>query len=420
MATKSSVTLTGYYRYTDIWFDWSSQVPNPEDGVVLKAMLAHDALCHPEHPLHIDGVEGAQLYIGIFEETGEARLLFSSKQVDYIRYWLHAMGMTHSPIPLPYSDCLLTKGELRSVTTANYKDGGALRRAIKDIERNNKRLKGLNPTLEAKRQNFERVRSLWAAKKGAWLAIDFEAWEMDHTVVTEFGWDMVCWKNGEKIENRGHIIVQEARGYTNSKYVPDYRYKYLEGLGKSETVKRVELKARIANLIDDAAKYGPVYLVFHDNNQDLKYLKQLGVELTVTHLIPDTAPEEGRIIVDTSDLIGALLGEDTGNRRGLEKTCRLLQQDTLWLHNAGNDAHYTLSVMVAMASGDHVDKQRDQRWPNQTGPSLTVRVHPRQEEGSDYESDDDDDEDVGPRLGYDVKTGVLWRTDDPQIVVPVG
>ena len=41
------------------------------------------------------------------------------------------MGMTQEPIPLPWSDCLLEKSELRTVTPTNYEDGGALRRAVK-------------------------------------------------------------------------------------------------------------------------------------------------------------------------------------------------------------------------------------------------------------------------------------------------
>lgn len=63
--------------------------------------------------------------------TGESRLLFSSAQVDYIRYWLHAMQLTKEVIPLPYSDCLLTESNLRNVSPVVYHDGGSLRNAIK-------------------------------------------------------------------------------------------------------------------------------------------------------------------------------------------------------------------------------------------------------------------------------------------------
>lgn len=169
-------------------------------------------------------------------------MLFSSAQVDYLRYWLHAMKLTENVVPLPYSDCLLTESDLKSVSTVTYPDGGSLRSALKVcqlkyrdlmktytpckqvIDKNNKRLKGSNPLVQHRRHIFERVRSFWGAKKGAWCALDFEAWERDHTVLTEFGYSFVKWKDGVKIENKGHLIVEEARKYTNSQYVPDYRY----------------------------------------------------------------------------------------------------------------------------------------------------------------------------------------------------
>ena len=69
--------------------------------------------------------------LGQLAASGETRLLFSSAQVDYARYWLHAMGFTKTVIPLPYSDCLLTTGELKSISKIDYKDGGSLRSAIK-------------------------------------------------------------------------------------------------------------------------------------------------------------------------------------------------------------------------------------------------------------------------------------------------
>lgn len=92
------------------------------------------------------------------------------------------------------------------------------------IDKNNKRLKGSNPSLTHRRLLFERVRTFWTAKKGVWCAVDIESWERDHTVLTEFGWSTIGWKDGERFEENGHLIVDEARKYTNSQYVPDHRY----------------------------------------------------------------------------------------------------------------------------------------------------------------------------------------------------
>jgi len=54
------------------------------------------------------------------------------------------------------------------------------------------------------RQKFERVRNYWNEKCGSWLAIDFEEWERDSTVLTEFGWSCLEFKNGEEHQTDGH------------------------------------------------------------------------------------------------------------------------------------------------------------------------------------------------------------------------
>lgn len=72
----------------------------------------------------------------------------------------------------------------------------------------------------------------------------------------------------------------------------------------------------------------------------IRDLKSLNVNLeNMTYLMPDTIPNTGIFVIDTSDLVGALLGEGAGDKRSLEKTCNLLQIPTEYLHNAGNDAH---------------------------------------------------------------------------------
>jgi hypothetical protein len=45
--------------------DCRNQVlPNKEDGYAVKAILAHDAITHPDHPLRIAGKQGIELFIG--------------------------------------------------------------------------------------------------------------------------------------------------------------------------------------------------------------------------------------------------------------------------------------------------------------------------------------------------------------------
>ncbi|PFH52807.1 hypothetical protein AMATHDRAFT_73933 [Amanita thiersii Skay4041] len=380
--------LTGYYRYTDIWFDWSKVLPNQGDRFPLKAALAHDSIVHPDHPLHVDGVTGVRLYIGQLH-TGEIRLLFSSAQVDYIRYWLHALDMTKSIIPLPYSDCLLTNSELKNVSTVVYKDGTALRKAVKDIDKINKRLKGSDPLLRTRREFFERVRTFWVEKKGVWCAMDFEGWERDHQVITEFGWRLIRWEDGKEVEEHGHLIVDEYQKYRNTQYVHDHRYDYT--FGDSEILNRASFQERICDLVASLDRYGPVFLVFHDNNQDIKYLRSPMVSAPLdglSYLLPDTIPNDGLYVIDTADLFAGLEGSTTNNKKSLDTVCKQMQIPTKFLHNAGNDAYFTLEVVKSMASGNTLDIQREERWPNQ---SNGVQVQFNKADDATGNDDDDDD-----------------------------
>jgi hypothetical protein len=94
---------------------------------------------------------------------------------------------------------------------------------LQDITKNNKRLKGTDKALLSLRRTFERVRTCWSERKGVWLAIDFEAWEMDHTLMTEYGWSLVTWEDGEEKTENGHCIVEEHKKYKNTSYVINNR-----------------------------------------------------------------------------------------------------------------------------------------------------------------------------------------------------
>jgi hypothetical protein len=93
---------------------------------------------------------------------------------------------------------------------------------IKTIEKNNKKLRNAIPLI-SNRVTFEKVRSFWAEKRGTWCAIDFEGWEMEHTLITEVGWSYVRWLGGMKEDTQVHLIVEEYQGYINGKYVPENR-----------------------------------------------------------------------------------------------------------------------------------------------------------------------------------------------------
>ncbi|KAH9999883.1 hypothetical protein BJV77DRAFT_975193 [Russula vinacea] len=365
-------TIHGFYRH--------QVLPNREDGFAVKAILAHDAIVHPDHPLRIAGKPGSSL-----PSNGEARLLFSSAQVEYIRYWLHTMGLTKELIPLPYS------------TT-----GTELRNALKMIDKNNRKLKGTDSNLNSRRLMFERVRSLWNEQRGVWCAVDFEAWDMDHTVITEFGWSTLRWINGEPFEDMGHLIVGKHRGYTNhlSQKTKGLYYHF----GQSEDVTMKQLKERIHTMIQSMATPGPLFLVFHDNSQDLKYLRSPEIAAPLDELsffLPESCTE-----AETSDT-PKIYGDSGGQKRSLERVCRLLQiKSTQHLHNAGNDAR-------ELAGGDPLDTQRISRWPQHTSTNTGLRVKfSKEDEDSDALPSDDDDDDLITAGPYDPKQRLDGANDE--------
>ena len=57
-------TVSGYYRYTDIRFQYPQAVDDSEDASTLKAAMHHTALGNPNHPLWVDKEKGVELFIG--------------------------------------------------------------------------------------------------------------------------------------------------------------------------------------------------------------------------------------------------------------------------------------------------------------------------------------------------------------------
>ncbi|KIL68062.1 hypothetical protein M378DRAFT_158568 [Amanita muscaria Koide BX008] len=277
------------------------------------------------------------------------------------------MGLTKTRIPLPYSDCLLTSGELKNVSPVEYKDGGSLRSAIRKIDKINKKLKGTDSLLINRRDIFDRARKCYQEKKGVWCALDFEAWERDHTIITECGWRFIRWEDGKEVEEVKHLIVKEHQKYVNRQYVPNHRDDF--SFGQSEVTRKLEFKQKICNLITSLQRYGPLFLVFHDNSQDIKYLGSPSIEAPLSglsYLLPDSIPKEGLFVVDTADVYAGLEGSSSHNKKSLDRVCKQMQMQAKYLHNAGNDAYYTLEIFKSMAGGNAIDAQREERWPSKT------------------------------------------------------
>ncbi|KAG8815093.1 hypothetical protein FRC17_000870 [Serendipita sp. 399] len=407
----------------------------PEEVIKpLKSFLHSESMTSPEHPLYNPTLGGVELFIGVLPDH-ESRMLFSSKQVEYLRYWIHAMGLVDRLIPLPHSDYLLTMDVLGSVAPVVIKTAAEMRLQQKQIDKHNRRVRGnVDARLASLRQLFERVRAAYGTCRGTWISLDFEAWELAHEVITEFGFVEVKWlpmredkdasgttkdgnENGAEslhangvngaeesssgvdgigqtsslpataptkqvrlepvIVQSGHWIVEENQHYRNGQYCPDNRDRY--AFGKSEMLPWKEFRERIQQLLvrenGNGKENEPVYLIFHDHSQDMAYLTKEKYKLTIfpepiSINIPETPAEEGIWAIDTSWMFAALEG-DSDSRRKLEDVYRRLRHTIQYdFHNSGNDARYTLDVFQDMATGGPLDAQRDRRWPPPAPPVL--------------------------------------------------
>lgn len=82
-----------------------------------------------------------------------------------------------------------------------------------------------------------------------------------------------------------------------------------------------------------------IVVVGHDVRQDIAYFNELGIDLRALEGVVET--------VDTQEIHQAWC--DLTNGRGLVTVLGDLNIPSKHLHNAGNDAHYTLCAMLGIA-----------------------------------------------------------------------
>ncbi|KAF9055412.1 hypothetical protein BDZ89DRAFT_938489 [Hymenopellis radicata] len=310
-----------------------------------------DVLNNLDHPLH-PGITEVQLFVGLLR-NGQLRLLFSSGQANQLRSWLHDTHMTKEVLPLPHSKHFIPLAEFQKVSALAFNSKEDIRNAQKELQRNNSKLNScLNSCLKmtALRTTFERVRDLYSQKKACWIAIDFEEWELQHTMTTELGVSAVYWKGGKEVLEDRHYIISTTQ-FRNGKYVADNRMNY--DFGKSKIIPRNGFGKVITDTFKRLSAHGPLFLVFHDASGDLKTLNQINAPIkSLSRDLPERIPAAGMFVVDTSDMFSVFNGDEALKRHALQRVCDVLQlQGVKHLHNAGNDAHFTMAALKAMVSG---------------------------------------------------------------------
>lgn len=164
------------------------------------------------------------------------------------------------------------------------------------------------------------------------MAFDVETYENDHSKILEFGFVITSLASPEENEQAYHFIIEENLHLVNKDYVPDNRDKFR--FGTSQRMSLTEAAGQFRQYIRDAD-----VLVAHSGGHDEEYLASCGISLG------------GKPMYDTQLLGLALLtGETNFNVFGLKRLLSDLgiQCDESILHNAGNDAVYTMKVFLAL------------------------------------------------------------------------
>ena len=192
------------------------------------------------------------------------------------------------------------------------------------------------------------------------ICIDCEAYERDQTKVTEIGvavldmrdlWDIPpsqLSKEGPGFIKSAHYRPVEFSRLVNKKFVHGCPKAF--GFGTSTWVRATDVAPILRRIFEDPSRMSAaahskdimseplrdVVVVGHGLGNDDKYLRSLGFSFRST---PNVIGE-----TDTQRLVS------TRTQVGLKKLLAALHIEAVNLHNAGNDAVYTMQALVKMAA----------------------------------------------------------------------
>ncbi|CAD6910223.1 unnamed protein product [Tilletia controversa] len=296
-----------------------------------------------------------------------------------------------------------------------------------------KKPKPANPmnSLETLIAEYECLRNIWQAnergeKAVAFVAIDIETFEQDHNYTLEVGWSILYPPSKFTIDLShtrdgivaSHFIIDEHRAHRNGNYVANNRDHFLLGSANSEKIDGCEqlmnksclapepdIWKKLSKKLKQFAKHvDEIYLVFHDATGDIPVLEQWEVLKDVEvlpffdantgkHRVPpptrspsDARPQAKKDskarrpiwLVDTQRLMRAY--QHSKDVTSIKTMCEELvlhpAVSNKRLHNAGNDAFYTLFGMKVMASGPELPelrkKKQEERKALPSGPRRAV------------------------------------------------
>ncbi|SMN21401.1 similar to Saccharomyces cerevisiae YDR514C GFD2 Protein of unknown function that localizes to mitochondria [Maudiozyma saulgeensis] len=247
-------------------------------------------------------------------------------------------------------------GKVPDVKLTDDKDSITYKKQLKDLKKNHYPTVYCSPgatTFDYLHRSIE----LLASRSTILFSFDIEAFELDNSVVTEVGISIFDPRENMTgyvpITRNFHIIVSEALSLRNKKWVCDLKECYLMGqslvLSLNETVEFVQslINYYMVEATEESRTWNRAY-VGHNIDGDINWLQKIGVEIPFATKLNKTLNESIKgipYVLDTMKLYNGCYGPNGGS---LGKILRLFGLPHAFLHNAGNDAHYTLELLMHM------------------------------------------------------------------------
>ena len=198
-----------------------------------------------------------------------------------------------------------------------------------------------NPYLRTRNQVVQLVEAIdhVYTRRNILFCIDVEAWERNTNLVTELGISIYD-PRGQGLSlypniSTYHIIIKETADKRNGRYVADHMDNYNGGV--SYLMAQLEAVKFVKSLIDyyfAPRKDIGCCLVGHDVKGDSNWFHSIGID------IPNVS-----YVIDTNKIYALSHGRQGGSLTNLLK---LVNIPNAFLHNAANDAYYTLLVAMRL------------------------------------------------------------------------
>ncbi|KAF1344164.1 hypothetical protein BDV97DRAFT_403110 [Delphinella strobiligena] len=203
------------------------------------------------------------------------------------------------------------------------------------------------------------------------IAVDAEAWERNHNIVTEIGFatldtrdlhNIPPGKNGENWRNKiraRHFRIQEFMHLVNHEFVQGCADRF--DFGTSEFISQQDSPRVVADCFkppysasdsdqitnSDIAECRNIVFLGHDTQQDVQYLQKIGYDINnLSNLLE---------FQDTASMYRVFSQEP--NPRNLGHVLYVCEVEAWNMHNAGNDAVYTMQAMLGLCIKDPVENR---------------------------------------------------------------